>query len=166
MSGSTRHQAAIIAQVLLLAYFELCVFVPMGRWNAHQVTTLTLSDANISEVSRVAAVLLGVVMGGAQVVLLVGTIRGVKPLLWVGLVGDTLWLFPHTLNLWVPYVSGASPNYVDLHFRVYGTSPTNLLPSIGVHLAPDGMHTVFDVLALAVIVTLVRYLRSPRPQRS
>ena len=161
---NTRYWAAILAQLVLLAYFELCVVAPLGDWNAHPVTTLTLSDANISEVNRAGELLLGAVMGGFQLLLLAGTVWRLKPLLWVGLIGDTAWLIPHILSLWVPYVRGALPNYAFLHYHIYGNHPTNLLPSFGTHLAPDGLHTVLDVLLVVVVVTLVRYLRSLRPQ--
>ena len=162
LNTTTRYRAAILAQVMLLAYFEVCVFVPLGNWNAHAVSTLTISDANISELNTAGEQLLGAVIGGAQLLLLAATIWRLRPLLWLGLLGATAWLLPHIMNLWLPYISGASPNYAFVHYHIYGNHPTNLLPSFGHHLAPDGMHTVIDVLLIAVVVTLVRY-PPPRP---
>lgn len=166
MSGPTRYRAAVTAQLILLAYFELCILIPLGKWNAHPVITLTLSDYNISDVGRAGAEVLAAAMGGAQLLLLVGTIRRLKALLWFGLVGDTVWLLLHIQNLWIPYIYGASPNYAYMYYQIYGSSTTNLLPNFRNHLAPDGMHTLFDVFMIAVIVTLVLYLRSLRRQRS
>jgi hypothetical protein len=37
-----------------------------------------------------------------------------------------------------------------------------LLPNFGIHLAPDAMHIFIDVFVIAVIATLVPYLRSLR----
>src|ERR1035437_3615961 len=115
------YRAAITAQVVLLTYFELCILVPLGGWNAHPVVTLTLGDANIVEVGRAGELVLAAVMGGAQLLLLVGTVRRLKPLLWFGLMTDAAWLVPHVVNLWVPYLYGASPNYAHVYFQVYGS---------------------------------------------
>jgi hypothetical protein len=46
-----------------------------------------------------------------------------------------------------------------MYARVFGRT-TKLLPNFGNHLAPDAMHIFIDVFVIAVIVTLVLYLRS------
>lgn len=33
VNRAAHYRAAIIAQVVLLAYFELCILIPLGRWN-------------------------------------------------------------------------------------------------------------------------------------
>ena len=149
MSRATHYQAAITAQVVLLAYFELCILIPLGRWNA-QPGMSVLSSGNI---------VMGAAIGGAQLLLLIGTVWRVKPLLWFGLLGDTVWLLLHIYSLWVPYVFGASPQYANMYARVWGRT-AKLLPNFGNHLAPDAMHIFIDVFVIAVIVTLVSYLRS------
>jgi hypothetical protein len=95
------HYWAITAQVGLLANFELCILIPLGRWN-DQPGMSVLSSGNI---------ILGAAIGGAQLLLLIGTVWRVKPLLWFGLLGDTVWLLLHNYSLWVPYIFGASPQY-------------------------------------------------------
>jgi hypothetical protein len=104
-------------------------------------------------------IIMGAAIGGAQLLLLIGTVWGVKPLLWFGLLGDTIWLLLHIYSLWVPYVFGASPQYAKMYVRVWGNT-TKLLPNFGNHLAPDAMHIFIDVFVVAVIATLVPYLRS------
>jgi len=79
-------------------------------------------------------------------------------LLWFGLLGDTVWLLLHIYSLWLPYFLGASPQYAKMYARVFGRT-TKLLPNFGNHLAPDAMHIFIDVSVVAVIVTLVLYLR-------
>ena len=143
------YRAAITGQVVLLAYFELCILIPLGRWNDQPGMSL-LSSGNI---------IMGAAIGGAQLLLLIGTVWRVKPLLWLGLLGDTVWLLLHIYSLWVPYVRGASPQYAEMYGRVWGRT-TKLLPNFGNHLAPDAMHTFIDVFAVAVIATLVPYLRA------
>jgi len=145
----THYRAAITAQVVLLAYFELCILIPLGRWNDQPGMGL-LSSGNI---------IMGAAIGGAQLLLLIGTVWRVKPLLWFGLLGDTVWLLLHIYSLWVPYVFGASPQYAKMYVRVWGNT-TKLLPNFGNHLAPDAMHIFIDVFVVAVIATLLPYLRS------
>ena len=52
----THYRAAITAQVVLLAYFELCILIPLGRWN-DQPGMGVLSSGNI---------IMGAAIGGAQ----------------------------------------------------------------------------------------------------
>lgn len=155
VSRDTHYGAAMTAQVVLLAYFELCVLIPLGRWNDQPGNNVAFSSGNI---------ILGAAIGGAQLLLLIGTIWRLKPLLWFGLLGDTVWLLLHIYSLWVPYIFGASPQYARMYARVWGRT-TKLLPNFGNHLAPDAMHIFIDVFVIAVIVTLVAYLRSLQAPR-
>jgi hypothetical protein len=150
VNRAAHYKAAIIAQVVLLAYFELCIVVPLGRWNDQPGFSVSFSPGNM---------ILGGAIGGAQLLLLIGTFRRLKPLLWFGLLGDTVWLLLHIYSLWIPYILGASPQYAKMYARVWGRT-TKLLPNFGIHLAPDAMHIFIDVFVIAVIVTLVPYLRS------
>ena len=151
------YKAAITAQLVLLVYFELCVLIPLGRWNAQPGNNTPFSPGNM---------VLGGAIGAAQLLLLIGTVWRVKPLLWLGLVGDSVWLILHVQSLWMPYIVGASPQYAAMYARVFGRT-TKLLPNFGSHLAPDAMHIFIDVFVVAVIVTLVNYMRSsPAPDPS
>ena len=58
---------------------------------------------------------------------------------------------------------GASPQYAGMYARVFGRT-TKLLPNFGNHLAPDAMHILIDVFVIAVIGTVVPYLRSLQSQ--
>ena len=145
--------AAVAAQIGLLVYFELCVLVPLGSWN-DQPGNVPASLGNI---------LLGVAIGAPQLLLLVGTIWHIRPLLWLGLIGDSVWLVLHASSMWWPYIVGASPSYAQMYARVFGRT-TKLLPNFGNHLAPDAMHIFIDIFLVAVLVTLVRFMRSLRVQ--
>ena len=149
MSQPTHYRAAITAQIVLLVYFELCILIPLGRWNNQPGMSL-LSSGNL---------IMGAAIGGAQLLLMIGTLWRVKLLLWFGLLGDTVWLLLHIYSLWVPYIFGASPQYAKMYARVWGGT-TKLLPNFANHLAPDAMHIFIDGFVVAVIVTLVQYLRS------
>ena len=152
MNRAGHYGAAITAQVVLLAYFELCILIPLGRWNDQPGNNVAFSTGNM---------ILGGAIGGAQLLLLIGTVGRLKPLLWLGLLGDTIWLLLHIYSLWLPYILGASPQYANMYARVFSRT-TKLLPNFGNHLAPDAMHVFIDVFVVAVIVTLVSYLRSLR----
>ena len=148
MCRTTHYWAAFTAQVVLLAYFELCVLIPLGRWNAQPGSEVPFSSGNI---------ILGAAIGGAQLLLLIGTVWRLRALLWFGLLGDTVWLLLNVMSLWMPYIRGASPQYAGMYARVFGRT-TKLLPNFGNHLAPDAMHIFIDVFVIAVVVTLVPYL--------
>jgi hypothetical protein len=156
MDRAKHYGTAITAQVALLAYFELCVLIPMGRWNDQLGINVPFSSGNM---------ILGAAIGGPQLLLLIGTVWRLKPLLWFGLVGDTVWLLLHIYSLWMPYILGASPQYATMYTRVFGRT-TKLLPNFWSHLAPDAMHIFIDVFVIAVIVTLVLYMRSLRASGS
>lgn len=146
------YRAAVAAQIVLLVYFELCVLVPLGSWNDQPGMEKPFSAGNI---------MLGAAIAFAQSLLLIGTVWRIRALLWLGLVGDSIWLVLHATSLWKPYIFGATPQYAAMYARVFSRT-TKLLPNFGNHLAPDAMHIFIDVFVIAVIVTLVRYLRSLR----
>lgn len=152
MSTSGHYRAAITAQVVLLIYFELCVLIPLGSWNDQRGMNVAFSSGNM---------ILGAAVGAPQLLVLIGTVRRFKPLLWFGLVGYTVWLLLHVNSLWIPYIFGASPQYAKMYVRVFGRT-TKLLPNLGNHLAPDAMHIFIDVFVIAALVTLSQYLRSLR----
>jgi uncharacterized membrane protein (DUF485 family) len=154
-SFRTRHYwTTLAAQLLLLVYFELCVLIPLGRWNAQAGNGVPFSPGNV---------MLGAAIGLAQLLLLIGTVLRLRPLLWFGLLGDTVWLVLHFHSLWIPYIAGASPQYARMYERVFGRT-AKLLPNFGAHLAPDAMHIFIDVFVIAVIVTLALYLRALQVQ--
>jgi len=142
----------LAAQVTLLVYFELCVLVPLGSWNDQPGMEKAFSPSNL---------VLGGAIAAAQALLLVGMIWRVRALLWLGLVGDSVWLLLHGTSLWMPYILGASPQYAQMYARVFGRT-TKLLPNFGNHLAPDAMHIFIDLFLITVIVTLVLFLKSLR----
>lgn len=152
MDRSGRYHAALAAQIALLAYFELCVLIPLGSWNDQPGMERAFSPPNL---------VLGGVIAIAQAVLMVGMIWRVRLLLWLGLVGDSIWLLLHATSLWKPYIVGASPQYAQMYARVFSRT-TKLLPNFGSHLAPDAMHIFIDVLLLAVILTLALHLNASR----
>lgn len=156
MMTQTRYRAALAAQIILLVYFETCVLVPLGAWNDQPGMEKAFSPSNI---------MLGATIAAAQGLLLIGTIWRVRLLLWLGLIGDSVWLVLHGTSLWTPYICGASPEYARMYARVFRRT-TKLLPNFGNHLAPDAMHIFIDVFLIGVLVALLPYVKAVHKEKS
>ena len=150
MRGARR--ATIVVQLMLLAYFEICMLVPLKAWNDQPAMHAAFSTGML---------VLPLAIGIGQLLLLLGSVKEMRLLLWIGLFADSLWFASHVIGLWMPYVRGASPEYAAMYARVFSIT-TKLLPNRGNHLAPDGMHIVLDVLLLLVILTVAWQLRTMR----
>ena len=144
--------AAITCQLALLVYFEVCLLVPLGAWNDQPAMRASFN---------VSMLILPLAIGVGQLLLLLGSWKQIRWLMWIGLLADSLWLASHIASLWMPYLRGASPQYAAMYARVFSDT-TKLLPSHGNHLAPDGMHIVLDVLLLLVILMVAGQLRAMR----
>jgi hypothetical protein len=146
---SRARRVTITAQIVLLVYFELCLLVPLGAWNDQPAMRTGFSPGMM---------LLPLAVGVGQLLLLLGSVKEIRLLLWIGLLADSMWFTSHVVALWMPYLRGASPQYAAMYARVFSNT-TKLLPNHGTHLAPDAMHIVLDVLLLAVIFTVAWQLR-------
>ena len=139
-----------IAQVVLALYFQAVNWLPMGSWNyqpGSEPLARQVADGGIAigDVGYVALFLLPATL------FLVAMSRSWAWLMWIGLVGYTVWLVLQITGWWIPYALGASDSWAATYHRVFSQS-TQLLPTVGRHLAPDGLHIVLSVL-LAVVVT-------------
>jgi len=149
---SRARTATITVQLMLLAYFEICVLVPIGAWNDQPAMRANFSPDML---------ILPAAIAFGQLLLLLGSVKRIRWLLWIGLLADTLWFASHIAGLWIPYIRGASPQYAAMYARVFSHT-TKLLPNYGNHLAPDGMHVLLDLLLLAVILSVAWQLRAIR----
>jgi len=85
---------------------------------------------------------------------------GLRWLMWVCTLGYAIWLALQVKTWWVAYAFGASDSWMRVYRRVFSHS-TQLLPSFGRHLPPDGMHLVLQVLlTAAVVLALVGLLKT------
>jgi hypothetical protein len=150
-SGSTWLAASAIAQLVLALYFQAVNWLPMGSWN-YQPGSVPLvqqfADGGIPipDVGYVALFLLPVTL------FLIAMSRNWAWLMWIGLVGYTVWLALQIMSWWVPYALGASDSWIATYHRVFSQS-TQLLPTVGRHLAPDGLHIVLSMLLAVVVIT-------------
>jgi len=83
--------------------------------------------------------------------------------MWCCVAGYGGWTFLQIKTWWIGYLFGASDNWKAVYERTFSHT-TKLLPSAGIHLAPDGLHLVLQLLLLAVVIFAVGgLLRSRRP---
>ena len=91
--------------------------------------------------------------------------RGWRWLMWLQVGSYSAWMALQIVSWWVPYVFGATDSQVEHYQKVFGQA-TQLLPSFGRHLPPDGMHLVLQILLAAVLVSaLIGFLKTRGAQR-
>lgn len=143
---------SLLAQVVLAVYFQLIVWLPLGKWNFQpgfepllvQAWNGTLAFADVGFALCFALPLL----------LFIPAYR--RRLVWpaaVALAGYGVWLVLQIRTWWVAYLFGASDDWVRTYDRVFSQS-TKVLPSFGRHLPPDGVHFLLQIFILVAVISL------------
>lgn len=149
------RKSALVAQSVLLVYFQVCMWLPLGGWNGVQhfpVQSLKTAPFPIA-------------VGFGTALLIIATLLRIRWLMWIGVVGHLAWFSAQGATLWPPYIFGASPQYAAMYSRAWGTT-TRLLPNWGNHLAPNAMHLFIQALLVAVLVTTVSSILSIRKAKT
>ena len=149
-------KTALTSQATLLIYFQMCMWLPLGAWNDQ--FSFPVQHGLQSSIGPAA-------IGLGTVLLVTATVLELHWLLWIGVVGHSLWFIAQATSIWPPYIMGASAGYAAMYYRVWGRT-TKLLPSWGNHLAPDAMHVVIQVLLIAVLVSTVAELFTRKANKS
>jgi hypothetical protein len=154
-------KASLFTQAILALYFQAIGWLPLGRWN-YQPGFTPLGVEAIHGRATAQDVLLMAAFAAPFVVFWLAYSRGSRWLMWIGTVGYAIWLALQVKTWWVAYAFGASDSWERVYQRVFSHS-TQLLPSFGRHLPPDGMHLILQVLLTAAVVcAVVGLLRSSR----
>ena len=134
---------------ILAAYHWLISWISLGVWNAqpgpHMLSAvrsgqhLAAGDWGFFAFVTLPAVLFTFAF-----------LRRSVAMLAFALFFDLFWLAMQIQSWWVPYIDG-HPKPWQVEYAKGAT--TKLLPSVGSHVAPDGMHLVISVLLVAAIVT-------------
>ncbi len=149
---------SIVAQVVLALYFQAIVWLPLGKWN-YQPGSEPLLRAALQGHLEFQDVFISVLFLLPAVLFWVAHSKNQVWLMWIGLVGYTIWLFLQIQTWWVGYIFGASDRWAEVYQRAFSES-TKILPSFGRHLAPDGVHFVLQLLLMVVVIsTTVALLR-------
>ena len=162
-------RASLFAQAILAFYFQAVQWLPLGDWNyqpEHPSPSSFQSELPLSVLAaqgRLAAQdVFNVALFAAPFALFsFAYSRGVRWLMWLEAGVYSAWLALQIHAWWLPYAFGRTDAQIQRYERVTSHA-TQLLPSFGRHLPPDGAHVVIQVLLVAVLVSaVVGLLKSP-----
>lgn len=160
---------SLLAQAILALYFQGVQWLPLGSWN-YQPEHSSLSPFSNVPLSvlavqgrltaQAALLVLGFVVPFA--IFWFAYSRGLRWLMWLQVGFYSIWMAVQ-MSWWVLYVVGRSDSQVERYQRVFGPS-TQLLPSFGRHLPPDGAHLVLHILLASVLILAVGGLLKRKPE--
>ena len=154
---------SLLAQAALAVYVQAVQWLPLGRWN-HQpgFTPFAVQIVHGGATGLDLLVLASFAM--PFVVFWFAHSRGLRWLMWVCTLGYAIWLALQVKTWWVAYAFGASDSWARVYERVFSQS-TQLLPSFGRHLPPDGMHLVLQGLLVVVVTCAILGLMTASGRR-
>ena len=147
---------------VLSGYLWIVASVPLGNWN-RQAGELLLPAMLKGHGVGVADLATLVFISLPAVFCWIAYRRRSMWFAGLALMFDAVWLWMQIQSWWVPYVLG-TPSAWQVRYQ-HGPT-TKVLPSIGSHLAPDGLHFTIHLLLVGAIVTAafgVRQLAGRRP---
>jgi len=153
---------SLVAQFLLVIYFQIINWFPLGLWNYQPGFVPLVSSGKIEwgDVGLVSAFVL------PFLVFSLAYWRRWNWLMWVGAVDYGVWLYLQIQTWWVPYLFGASEHWKEVYNRVFSHS-TKILPTFGNHLAPDAMHLTIQLLLIVIVISsIVGLVQLHRRKRS
>ncbi len=142
-------KASLIIQIILVAYFQVILWLPLGAWNDQPGKRL-IQIAREGQVST--AVGFGVAMLLPVLLFAAAFAKRWLWMMWAALGGYGLWAAMQIQSWWIPWIFGASPSalrnqkFLERTYKVFPASSTNP--------APDAMHFVLDLLLFPVVVTM------------
>ncbi len=163
---------SLFAQTILAIYFQTVQWIPLGNWN-YQPEQSSLSPFSNLPLSVLA------VQGRLTAPTALLVIWFLVPfalfcfaysrrswwLMWMPLGFYSVWIALEA-SWWVLYALGRSDSQVERYQRVFAPA-TQLLPSFGRHLPPDGAHFVLHILLFSVLVPgFLGLFKSLLPARS
>jgi hypothetical protein len=146
-------RASLWSQAILALYFQLIQWLPLGSWN-YQPGFTPLGAEAIQGRATASDILFVTAFMAPFVVFWFAYSRHLRWLMWSCVFGYAIWLALQVKTWWVAYAFGASDSWMAVYRRVFSHS-TQLLPTFGRHLPPDGMHLLLHVLLTATVVSAV-----------
>jgi hypothetical protein len=133
-------KAALVLQVLLLAYWLAMEVIDLSPWND------LASKPEGYELDR------SIAMNGLQQLAYIGIFAlGVRPLAILVAVAYGAFLTMQLWTWWPTYLFGADAAWRET-YEVAFSRTLKLLPSYGTHFAPDAQHLMLQLLTLAVVI--------------
>jgi hypothetical protein len=127
-----RDQVAVFLLSLLLVYYEVYRWIPLGRWN-WQFHWPVQNDQFYPDI--VIGLLLTFFVVAFTCCWRIGR--------WIAVALLGLWVGVHFFDWWLPYLHNSAANYARFSFYA---PHTQVLPAIGNHYPPDGGHAVLDFI--------------------
>jgi hypothetical protein len=154
-------KASLFSQAILALYFQVIQWLPLGRWNSQPgFTPFGVQVIHGNATGQDFLLLAAFVM--PFLVFWVAYSRGLRWLMWLGVLGYGFWLALQIKTWWIAYAFGASDSWLRVYHTVFSRS-TQLLPSFGRHLPPDGLHLVLHLLlAIVVVFAVLGLLKTSR----
>lgn len=146
-------RVSLFSQAILAGYFQVIQWLPLGGWN-YQPGFTPLGVEAIHGRATVRDVLLMVAFMLPFAAFWYAYAKALRWLMWICTLGYATWLALQIKTWWASYVFGASESWERTYQRVFSHA-TQLLPSFGRHLPPDGMHLVLQLLLMTVVLSAV-----------
>jgi hypothetical protein len=73
----------------------------------------------------------------------------------IGTLAYAWWAWLEIQSWWIPYFSGASPQWMAVYTRWFSHT-YKFLPAIGNHPIPDAEHTVLTALIISLVLTGIK----------
>ena len=171
-------RASLVAQAILASYFQAVQWLPLGNWNTQcpsgDEIACGLGNQGLSVPGYQPLIVLAfagrlsardalycAAFTAPLWIFWFAYSRGLRWLMWMQLGFYSVWM-AFQMGWWVLYAYGRTDSQMERYQRVFGHS-TQLLPSFGRHLPPDGLHLVLQGLLAAVLVSaLLGLLKAPR----
>lgn len=164
-------RVSLYVQAVLALYFQVVQWFPLGNWNYQPQNPRPSSFQSELPLSVLAAQhrltaqdVLNVATFAAPFALFwFAYSRGWRWLMWLETGVYSAWLALQLYAWWLPYAFGRTDAEIQRYERVTSHA-TQLLPSIGQHLPPDGAHVVIQILLIGLLVSAVLGLSSTSAQ--
>jgi hypothetical protein len=133
-------KAAILLQILLLAYWLAIEVVDVFPWN-------DLASRPVGYDFR-----WSVAVNALQLLAYMALFApGVRPLAMVATAGYGVYLALQLWTWWKPFVLGAGGDWQALYASTYSRT-LKILPELGSRLAPDAQHLTLQILTLVTLI--------------
>lgn len=141
--------AAIVAQVIMVAYSIVTNHVNLYPWNN------LLESQLVNTLTSVVPFTIYIMAFSLQI----------RWLMSIGVVHSFIWLWLQLYQWWLPYLFGPTALHQDFswYFENGYSETVRFLPSLGQRPTPDAQHVVLELLSVVMAVTMtVAYLKTRR----
>ena len=148
---------SLLSQIILLAYFQVILWFPLGSWNdqpGKRLITVLREGHALAVLGFAFAMLLPVL------VFALAFWKRWAWVMWLGLIGYGVWAALQIQSWWIPWIFGADQR--ALNNQKFLQRTYKIFPSSTGHPAPDAMHFVLDLLLFVAVVTIALGLLETR----